>query len=443
MRVLTPTGPVVLRNRSYPLAGVDYPRQYQQGNRVLTLGTDVNETARTQSYIQIFKANPWVNAAVRHISNGLSRSPLRLYETLAEAEIEEIRWDVPTLGRPTTGMELSRKLSKSYQRVGPQRRMRATGTDYLLFGNAIWDGVMDGGFTRLPWYRIKVHEGSVDPIDAFEYVGDHDSKWFSPEEVIHFSTSDDPNSPIGMSPLEPLNATLALHNAMYEHLVSFYENSARPSANLKLQPGANSDTLDAISKQIREMYTSPENAGKVLVTTGDFQPMTEGHSQSEIIELIKISREEIAAAFHIPPPVLGILERAHFSNVRELREQFYRDVVGAWAPALEDDIQAQAIDTNPVYRRLFVTFDNSENLKPTVEKQAESFKNLETTLTTNERRAMMGKRKLPYEEADTVPRTPGGGYLGIEPPEMDENGNMDTPDPGDDEAPEEDTNANE
>ena len=65
MRVLTPTGPVVLRNRSYPLAGVDYPRQYQQGNRVLTLGTDVNETARTQSYIQIFKANPWVNAAVR------------------------------------------------------------------------------------------------------------------------------------------------------------------------------------------------------------------------------------------------------------------------------------------------------------------------------------------------------------------------------------------
>lgn len=417
MRLLTPTGPTILRAKAYPLTGVDYPKQYQQGNWTLNLGHDVNQTAKIATYTRLLKANPWVNAAVSNIASGLARSPIRLYETLNEDEVEEIRWDVPKTGRPTTGMDLSRQLTKSYKRVGPQRRMRATGTDYLLYGNALWTGVLDPGFTHIPWTKIKVHEGTTEPIESFEYVGDHGSKFFSPEEVVHFSTSGDPEAPIGMSPLEPLNATLALHTALYEHLVKFFENSARPSGNLKLQPGANSETIDLIREQIQELYTSPDNAGKVIVTTGDYQPLTADHEHSEVVELVKLSREEIAAAFHIPPPVLGMLENAHYANVRELREQFYRDVVGVWAAALEDDIQAQVIDPNPTYRKLYIRFDNSDNLKPNMEKQAEAFKDLETTITTNERRKSLGLKRLDHPEADTVPRTPGGGYLGIDPPE--------------------------
>src|SRR5690606_15663626 len=135
--------------------------------------------------------------------------------------------------------------------------------------------------------------------------------------------------------------TLALHEALQRHLVNFFANSARPSANIKLQPGASKDTIELIRQQVREMYAAPENAGKVMVTTGDFQPITAQADQAQIIELVKLSREEIAAAFRIPPPVLGILDRAIMSNVRELREHYIRDAVGPWASFIEDDLQAQ------------------------------------------------------------------------------------------------------
>lgn len=420
MRLLTPSGDLVsVRERSWPLASLDYPRQYSQGGTGIQLTSSATGTARYASYVRLYKENPWVNAAIRTIAWGLSRSALGVFETIDSDEVERHLWSTPGApGRPSAGRALDRRLNSSAARIGPQRRMRRTATDMLIFGNAMWAGVLDGPLTYTPWRKIKIHEGSTVPILAFEYQGDKDSKFFAPEEVVHFSAGDDPESPLGVPPMEALKHTLALHEALMKHLVAFFQNAARPSANVKLQPGANKDTIALMREQLRELYSSPDNAGKIVVTTGDFQPITADHEHAEIIELVKLSREEIAAVFRIPPPVLGILDRAIMSNVKELREQYIRDVVGAWAPVFEDDLQAQLLDPNPTYRNYFVKFDLKEHLRPDLEAQAKAFKDLETTMSTNERRKEIGLKKLPYPEADTVAQTPGGGYLGIEPPDV-------------------------
>jgi HK97 family phage portal protein len=285
----------------------------------------------------------------------------------------------------------------------------------------------------VPWRRITVHEGEQVEILGYEIVGTRDSKMLLPEQVCHFSAGDDPESPLGVSPMEALKHTLALHEALQRHLVKFFQNMARPSANLKLQPQANKDAIKMIRDQISELYASPDNAGKVLVTTGDFQPMTAGHDQSQIVELAKQSREEIAAVFRIPTPVLGILEHAIKSNVKELREQYYRDAVGAWAPAVEDDIMAQIVRPDPTAARFFVEYDLDAHLRPDLEAIGKTFKDLETTMTTNERRRKLNLPDLPYDEADTVAQTPGGRYLGIKAEDVDPDSDDNAPVDDDDE----------
>lgn len=367
------------------------------------------------TYSKLYKTNPWVNAAVRSIAWGISRMPINVFELLADGQRERIRYDLPgQTGRPSRAHDLDRLLhtAPAIERGGPQRRMRRTAVDYLVHGNAIWV-IESDGLWHVPWRKINVIEGDTVPILGYEIIGGTGNRMLAPEQVIHFCAGDDPDGPLGVPPMEALQNTLKLHEALQRHLVKFFENSARPSANLKLEKGATKEAMEFIRGQISDLYASPDNAGKVIVTTGDFQSMTEGHDQSQIVELAKLSREEIAAVFRIPLPVLGSLENAIKSNVKELRQQYVRDVIGSWAPAIVDDLSAQLVAPDPALRGFFIEMDMDTHLTPDLEGMADSFVKLERTMTTNERRRKMNLPDLTYPEADTVPSVPGGGYLGI------------------------------
>lgn len=417
MRILTPDGSSVdVRQRAWPLAGLDFSTQHSA--RVFDV--DLTGKLTYEQYSTLYKTNPWLNAGVRAITWGISRAPFNVYKELPDGQRERVR---PGRRGPVgAAARLERSLRTAPGRMGPQRRMRLTMTDYLVHGNALWVPDEQGALWHVPWRRVTVHTGNNEPILMYEISGTRDRKYLAPEEVIHFCAGDDPDSPVGLSPLTSLRYTLALHEALQKHLVNFFENAARPSANLKLQPGANKETIERISAEIRSLYTSPDNAGKVVVTTGDFQPMTAAHDHSQIVELAKLSREEIAGVLRIPGPILGFLENAIKSNVKELREQYIRDVIGGWTPALEDDFMGQHVHPNPALEGFFTQFDLDEQLRPDIEGLAATFGELEHTATTNERRRMLRLPDLPYPEADTVSTNPGGTYLGIKPDEPDPTG---------------------
>jgi HK97 family phage portal protein len=398
-----------------------------QGHATLSLTATANGTMRYASYIEIYRTNPWVWSSVQAIGRGLSRLPIHAYEEQADGSPLQVRGVTPgKKAGARSSQALDRLLRKPSIRQSRKRQVMVTAVDCLIFGNGLWEKKRDGNgqptdLPRLPWKDIEVQT----TLDGAEIL------WFTyrppgvtprrlvPEDVIHFSTSDDPALPIGASPMSALKYTAALHDAIGKHNVHFFENSARPSGNLKLQPGARGDALESIRNQFRELYTSPENAGKVLVTTGDFQPLTMGADHSGIIELIKLSREEIAATFRIPPPILGLLEKAIMSNVKELREQYLRDVIGPWASIMEDPLEDQLAYAEPYWMDLDVRFDLDEMLRPDLEARAIAYNALEATLTTNERRFLEGKPRLEHPEADTVWMPSGAIPVGIKPPEPD------------------------
>ena len=50
--------------------------------------------------------------------------------------------------------------------------------------------------------------------------------------------------------------------------------------------------------------------------------------EAQYIETRKLNREEVCAAYDVPPPVVHILDRATFSNITEQMRSMYRDTMG-------------------------------------------------------------------------------------------------------------------
>jgi phage portal protein BeeE len=55
--------------------------------------------------------------------------------------------------------------------------------------------------------------------------------------------------------------------------------------------------------------------------------MTLTAEEAQYIETRKLNREEVCAAYDVPPPVVHILDRATFSNITEQMRSMYRDTM--------------------------------------------------------------------------------------------------------------------
>jgi phage portal protein BeeE len=57
------------------------------------------------------------------------------------------------------------------------------------------------------------------------------------------------------------------------------------------------------------------------------KPLTLTAEEAQYIETRKLNREEVCAAYDMPPPVVHILDRATFSNITEQMRSMYRDTM--------------------------------------------------------------------------------------------------------------------
>jgi HK97 family phage portal protein len=391
---------------------------------------------RSATYRGIYLTNPWVWAAVNMISRSVARLPIQVYDLDERGRKTRIRGDVPlTPGRPTGGQSLDRLLDAPHGRISRSAQMRTTLVDRLVLGNALWEIERDafGAVTALPrlkWRTVRrVHEGydgspmmyEVQEDQRLQYVNS-ERRFLTPDEVIHFGLAGDTEQPMGTSPLEACRHTIALYDAIMRHLVAYMANSMRPSGNLKIDSvKLTRDRAKEIRDMLTELYTSPENAGKIFVSTGDFQSMSDTADHAQLVELIHNSREEIATVYAIPPPMLGILDRAIKSNVKELREQYIRDSVGPWANEIEQEFQAQLLPAQRSWSSLFVEFQLAEQLRPDLEARALVYQRLMSVFSIDEIRGfentapldLAGISDVPWVQSGAMPITRAGESKGL------------------------------
>ena len=156
-------------------------------------------------------------------------------------------------------------------------------------------------------------------------------------EIIHDRVNCLFHPLVGVSPLfaSALSASKALKADT--NATRFFANQSQPGGVLS-GPGEISDPTAARLKAYFEDNFSGDNAGKLAVL-GDglkFEKLRESSVDSQLVEQLKMSAEQIAAAFKVPAYLVGAAPVPPNNNVESLRLDYYGRCLQAYIEGIEN-----------------------------------------------------------------------------------------------------------
>jgi hypothetical protein len=146
-----------------------------------------------------------------------------------------------------------------------------------------------------------------------------------------------------------------------------------------------------------------DNAGKpALLPPGlDWKPVGHTAVEAALIDQRKVAREEVCAVYQIPPPFLGLLDRATFNNITTLREVAYTDGLGPPLVLIEQTINAQLVRSLLREDDVYVEFDFAGVLRGDRLKEMQALREAIGIglMTRNEGRSVLNMPQAPTRTA--------------------------------------------
>lgn len=221
-------------------------------------------------------------------------------------------------------------------------------------------------------------------------------KTFQADEIIHFRGYNPENPISGLSPLETLRRILAEEHESGNYREHFWANAARQSGIIKRPAAApewSTTARERFKAEFEELYAGGDNSGKtaILEEGMEWQTTSFNARESEYLSGRKLTREECARAYHIPLPMVGILDNATFSNITEQHKNLYQDTLGPWLAMLEQDIELQLLPEYSDTEGVYCEFNIAEKLAGSFEEQTKSLQAAvgRPWMTADEARAKM------------------------------------------------------
>ena len=295
---------------------------------IVMLGSNAQTAAviDQEAYLKAYEIVLWVNVCVSRIARATASVPLQLFDVKKEEEIT----DHPLL---TALREVNPEENWSWLCGG-------TIGYRLLSGNAYWRLGMMGGkpasMMNLRPDRVKPKATSKGIVGWTHTVGN--SEEFIPaEEVVHFKRWSPTQDILGAAALRPAELSINADTQVRNFNYSFMKNGAIPSVALVANSQLSPDQATKIAAAWEAKYGGSGNANKVAVLGSDIRLEKlgdpGGRAEGSYITLAKLMREEILAAFGVPPAVAGLWEFSSvLANAKEQRQQFWRDRI------LDDEI---------------------------------------------------------------------------------------------------------
>ncbi len=270
---------------------------------------------------------------------------------------------------------------------------------FLLWGNAYLYTHLTGSSARLMalgpelvtidfddnGYPKSYSYGNPDKKKTYQSTLENDK-----ECVLHLRTFNPDHPWIGLSPLSSCRQAVEQHNAVGAHNMALLKNGGRPSGALIVDDNLSEMDKTQLRQDIDQLYSSPDNAGRILLLEGMFKWQELGLSPKNMDFLAgkQTAVQEIATAFGVSPILVGLTEDASFNNYKEARLQFWEDTV---IPLLRFFVEHMNFWFQKVYPDVHLGFDIDAILALSPRRQ-EIWTQLNdcTFLTDDEKRHMLG-----------------------------------------------------
>lgn len=300
-------------------------------------------SAYPAAYGELFRVQLWVYVVVNKLAKATARLPLPVYER-----------DVRN-GRNRVQHPMSLLLEKPNPAMSGHQLKLWTSATSDIFGEAFWFKRRQG---RSVVGLYPLHPSGVTEVQGGGWNFDNGTLRMTdipPSDIVHFTSYNPHSLSRGMSALEPLRATLENEWNARRATGNFWKRGARPALALLHDKTLSPSAMDRLRGQMDALHGGSENTGSTLILEEGMEPrpMTLTAEEAQYIETRKLNREEVCAAYDVPPPVVHILDRATFSNITEQMRSMYRDTMGARLPsyeaAIETDLRAVEWPSDDVY----------------------------------------------------------------------------------------------
>lgn len=152
----------------------------------------------------------------------------------------------------------------------------------------------------------------------------------------------------GISILEFARQAVGLGIAQEQHGASLFKNGALPAFWIKRPPGRKWDksAIENFRAGWRKLHAGAENAGNPPILEDGMELMQLGltNSDSQWLESRKFQADEIVRFFRVPPHLVGILDKATFSNIEQQSIEFVTYTMTPWCVRFEQAVQRDLIE---------------------------------------------------------------------------------------------------
>lgn len=217
-----------------------------------------------------------------------------------------------------------------------------------------------------------------------------------------------PNS--GSSPVDALRMVLAEQIHAYIYRQQVWQRGGRVG-DVLTRPAGNewsSDARERFSKDWKAQWTGddgPKAGGTPILEDGmTLQKIRFSAHEEEWVEAAKLSLSTVAQVYHVNPTMIGLLDNANFSNVREFRRMLYGDTLGPEIANIEARINTFLLPMVEEPGDHYVEFNIREKLQGSFEEQTQALQSSvgRPWMTADEARAVSNMPALGGDAAELV-----------------------------------------
>lgn len=257
--------------------------------------------------------------------------------------------------------------------------------DLDLYDRAYWlvledsDAPSGWAIRRLPPSWVSVSKKTAFSVSEYLVTsGDGKESVPVPASRMLAFTGYHPTSPLAASPtVESLRETLAEQVEAAKFRAQVWKRGGRVSAVIERPadaPAWSDPAREAFREDWYAKYTGsgPKAGGTPILEDGMTLRRIDFNAQEQqFVEAAKLALSTVASAYHINPTMVGVLDDANYSNVREFRRMLYADSLGPTLAQIEGRINAFLIPmVNADPGRQFVEFNIAEKLQGSFEEQS-------------------------------------------------------------------------
>lgn len=353
----------------------------------------------TSDYAAIWRTHGSVRTVTDFLARNIASLGLHLFERTGDADRRRVT-DHPLaqlIGRPMPG------------------QYRYAFVEALVQDIAIFDRYlavkMKGTDSDAPHALVRIPPMIWEPAGddwtgptEFLVRGNRGTRTFTRDQVVYIGGYSPAGELGGVPAIESLRSVLAEEHEAALMRANIFRNGARASGYLERPVGAPPWSAAAHARfkaAWRAQYagSGADVGGTPILEDGmKFTAAQQSAKDLQYIESRKLTRQEVAAAYHIPPPMIGLMETATFASLKEQHKSLYTDTLGPWLQRIQQALAANLLDDfGPEAAGMYLEFNIEEKLRGAFEDQAAQ---LQTStgapwLTRNEARAM---RNLPAVE---------------------------------------------